>query len=236
MSEKLYRIIQINEDTWRIEESGVRFFLLTGADRALLIDSGMEVRNAREIARSLTNLPLSLLNTHADPDHIGSNGEFEEFYMSPAEAFCYYKLSKGSGKLIPVWEGEVLELGGRPLEIINIPGHTPGSIGVLDRNRRVLYSGDPVQDGNIFMFGIHREIHAYMESLKRLETMKDKFDVLYPSHGTFPVYPELIRQLYKGAAKVLAGKVAGLPAEFHGQHFSVYDIGAARFLYDGETV
>ncbi len=53
-----YEMIQIDETAWRIEDSGhVRFFLLTGTKEALLIDSGMTVKNAKEIAESLTKLP-----------------------------------------------------------------------------------------------------------------------------------------------------------------------------------
>ena len=63
-----YNIIQMNENTWRIEDGGVRFFLLTGTEKALLIDSGMMIQNAKEIAESLTDLPIELLNTHADQD------------------------------------------------------------------------------------------------------------------------------------------------------------------------
>ena len=76
-----YEIVQINRNSWRIEDSGVRFFLLTGTERALLIDSGRNVSNAREIAEALTELPISLLNTHADADHVAGNGQFEAFYM-----------------------------------------------------------------------------------------------------------------------------------------------------------
>ena len=65
-------IIRINEDTWRIEDNGVRLFVLEGKEKALLIDSGMRTPNAREIAESITKLPLELLNTHADPDHISA--------------------------------------------------------------------------------------------------------------------------------------------------------------------
>ena len=64
-------IIKINENSWRIEDSGVRFFLLTGEERALLVDSGRNIDNAREIAESLTTLPVMLVNTHADGDQIG---------------------------------------------------------------------------------------------------------------------------------------------------------------------
>ena len=80
-----YKIIRMNENTWRIEDGGVRFFLLTGTEKALLVDSGMNVHNARDIATRLTDLPLSLLNTHADRDHIGSNEQFDMFYMHPDE-------------------------------------------------------------------------------------------------------------------------------------------------------
>ena len=39
-------IIPMNENTWRIEDGGVRFFLLAGEEKALLIDSGMNLKNA----------------------------------------------------------------------------------------------------------------------------------------------------------------------------------------------
>lgn len=225
-------IIQIAENTWSMDEGGVRFFLLAGSQKALLIDSGMETRNAKEIAQQLVKVPVELLNTHGDMDHVGSNGEFGHFYMHPAEASNYYKTQKKTGAFLPVWDGDILDLGERKLEILSIPGHTPGSIAVLDRERRFLISGDSVQDGEIFMFGVQREIHAYLLSLKKLEGCKDCFDVIYPSHGTLAVKPELIGKLYDGAARVLAGEAAGTDAEFHGMPLKRYDVGCAAFLCD----
>ncbi len=97
-----YEIIQINSQTWRIEDHGVRFFLLTGTQEALLIDSGMQVKNAKEIAQSLTDLPVKLLNTHADRDHVGSNDEFDTFYMSLAECSNYYHGGAHNNEVEPV--------------------------------------------------------------------------------------------------------------------------------------
>ena len=225
-----YQVIQIDSHTWRIEEPGVRFFLLEGTERALLIDSGMQVRNAREIAEGLTSLPLSLLLTHGDRDHVGSNEEFPVFYMHPAEASNYYNTQGKKGEFLPVWDGEVLDLGDRPLEIIALPGHTPGSIAVLDRKARVLIGGDPVQDGQIFMFGVQREMHAYIHSLARLEGYRDAFDWVYPSHGSFPVSPDLIPALREAAEKVLRGEVQGTESEMHGRKIMRYDVGVAAFL------
>lgn len=227
-------IIKINENTWRIEDEGVRFFLLAGDSKALLIDSGMTVHNAKEIAEELVDLPVELLNTHGDIDHVGSNDEFDSFYMNPAEASNYYKTQKKTGMLIPVTDGDIIDLGDRELEIITLPGHTPGSIAVLDKKNRVLISGDPIQDGNIFMFGVQREMHAYLFSLEKLMNYVDRFDTIYPSHGSFPVGPELIVALYEGAAHIVMGLAEGSEAEFHGTKIKQYDMGAATFLCDWE--
>ena len=44
-----YEIIKIDNSTWRVEDNGVRFFLLSGDDYSLLIDTGMNVKNVKTI-------------------------------------------------------------------------------------------------------------------------------------------------------------------------------------------
>jgi len=226
-----YEVISINDSTWRVEDQGVRFFLLAGTEKALLIDSGMSVHNAREIAQSLTDRPLLLLNTHADRDHTGSNGEFSSFYMHPADEPAY-RQGGGQGQVLPIRAGDTLDLGDRPLEILELPGHTPGSIAVLDVKGRFLISGDPIQDGNIFMFGPARNMDDYVASLTRLESSMDRFDQVWPSHGSFPVSPALIPQLRDAAKKILAGELPGEKTDFHGRTIVRYDAGCAGFLCD----
>ena len=75
-------VIKINENTFRIEDGMVRFFLLLGSEKALMIDSGMTTKDARKIAEGLTDLPIELMNTHGDGDHIAGNAAFDTFYMS----------------------------------------------------------------------------------------------------------------------------------------------------------
>ena len=226
-----YQIIQINQNSWRVEDSGVRFFLLTGHERALLVDSGRNVHTARDIAGGLTNLPISLLNTHADGDHIGSNAQFESFFMHPDEESNYRRSDRG-GEILPIREGDVIDLGGRELEVIHLPGHTPGSIALLDRTARVLISGDPIQDGRIFMFGHFRNLRTYIRSLEHLQNWRDSFNEIWPSHASFPVKPDLIDKLQSGAQDVLEGKVTGHPEEIYGNRIMAYDLGYATFLCD----
>ncbi len=232
MENRDYEIIRINENTWRIENTGVRFFLLAGSKEALLIDCGMTVRSALEIVKTLTALPVRLLITHADMDHIGCIAEFDRFYMHPAEAAFYYGEHPDGKDYDCVADGDVIDLGGRPLKIIYLPGHTPGSIAVLDIANRVLISGDPVQDGDIYMFGPQREMRTYIKSLERLRTMTDEFDEIYPSHATFPVKPELIDTLLAAAKEIQAGKRTFVPTEAHGFPVKKYDVSAAVFLTD----
>lgn len=227
-----YEVIRIDEGTWRIEDSGVRFFVVAGSDRAVLIDSGMQVKNAIDIAKELTDLPIELINTHGDTDHVGSNHQFDKFYMNPAEASNYYKSHNGQGEIVPVYDGDVIDLGGRHLEVVVIPGHTPGSIALIDVERRVLFSGDSVQDGMIFMFGIQREIHAFLLSLKKLETYADRFDQIYPSHGSLPVDKNTIGKIYEGCSKIVAREIEGEDFEMFGNKIKKYNIGVANILFE----
>jgi hydroxyacylglutathione hydrolase len=224
-------IIQINNSAWRIEDNGVRFFLLAGTEKALLIDSGRNTPNAKEIAESITKLPIALLNTHADPDHISGNSGFDTFYMHPDEEDLY-RAHDWSGIILPVKNNDIIDLGNRPLKIISIPGHTPGSIAILDINSRVLIAGDSVQDGHIFMFKEHRNMSLYVESLNKLSQYVGEFDTIYPSHGSFPVYPELIARLIEGAEQIIDGTVEGEVVDRFGTPVMLYTFPYAGFFCD----
>lgn len=227
------RITKIYDRSWSIDEGRVRYFILEGDDYALMIDSGMMSENVREIAARVTDKPLKLINTHADPDHTNGNKEFESFFMDPAESINYYKLHNGTGRLIPVYDKDVLNLGGRPVKIISLPGHTPGSIGILDINAGALFSGDTVQENsNIYMFGSQREMHSYIESLRRLLELAGTFTDIYPSHGTELLTADTVNRLIDAAEDVLYGRSNGKAADVHGHAVLLHDFGFAGFYYE----
>jgi len=144
---------KIFENTWAIDDDGVRIFILAGTERALVIDTGRSGPDIRPMVESVTDLPYKLLNTHADPDHIAGNRFFPSFFMHSSEAVVYYNLNGGTDNFRPVYDGDVMDLGERELEVIHVPGHTPGSITILDKKSRCLIGGDPIQsNGRIYMF------------------------------------------------------------------------------------
>ena len=221
---------QLYKNTWAEPDAGVRIFLLTGCEKALVIDTGMNGLDIHSLVTAHTDLPYRLLNTHADRDHIGSNAQFQECYMHPSEAAFYHNVQNGTGTVIPVFDGDVIDLGARELEIIHLPGHMPGSITVLDRRNRCLIGGDPIQeDGNIFMFGPQRDLGAYIASLERL-MLRNDFDWIYPSHAKEKVARDVIPKLIDGASSILSGTVPGKEAERFGRTIRYYDVGISRFL------
>lgn len=205
-------VIKISDCFWIIEEEGVRSFLFAGDKRALLVDTGFGTLKLRELIAELTDLPVFLVNTHTDRDHTGCNRDFKPVYMHPSEMEHYKKgLPKGCSMedVRPLWEGDIIDLGLWKFEVILTPGHTPGSIMLLEREKRMLISGDLIQDGDIFMFGEGRNIQAFQDSLKKISAMAKAFDSIWPSHGSYPLTADIIPGILQGVQDMLAGKLAG---------------------------
>ena len=224
-------VVKIDEHTYRIEDNGVRALLFVGSTRALLIDSGFGMAGSlKAVVESLTDKPVTLVNTHADFDHLGNNAEFGPAHMHPAEMTHYFQTAKPDALVSPLWEGDVIDIGGRALEIILIPGHTPGSIALLDRDNRILVSGDSVSGGPVFMFGEMRNFCAYIASMEKLIGMLSAFDTIYPAHGPLPVSSGQVEKQLAAAKKLLAGELIAqespmeLPAK-------MYEYDGAAFFY-----
>lgn len=194
-------IIQINENTWRIEDGFVRFFLLEGEEQAMLIDSGVNCPNALELVKSLTDKPVMLLNTHGDGDHTSGTAAFEEIHMHASDyKNCNMATKYPQTKLIEIMDGQVIDLGNRKLKMIHIPGHTAGSLAILDCKNRALFAGDSVQMGHIFMFGPNREPDKYEASLDKLIGLVNEYDVIYASHDEYKLaanYASLVKEAWK---------------------------------------
>lgn len=206
-------IKKISDHFWIMEDDGVRMFLFEGDKSAMLIDTGRGGLSLSGQVNELTSLPVFLVNTHTDKDHTGCNRDFKPVYMHPAE-MDHYKNALPEGchmeDVQPLWEGDIIDLGYWKFEVILTPGHTPGSIMLLEREKRMLISGDSIQDGDIFMFGAGRNMQAFQCSLEKIYAMADTFDSIWPSHGSYPLTADIIPGILQGSKDLLAGK---LPVE-----------------------
>lgn len=204
-------IKRISSGVWALEQDMVRCFLIAGTQRAVLLDSGAEVCNLMDLIRSVTKLPLILIHTHGDGDHTAGDHLFTDIYAHPKEFAVIQKFRPEiRAKLHPITQDTSFELGDRLLQVVETPGHTPGSICLLDRNNRVLFSGDTLSYGPVFLFEEHRDIHTYRQTLDRLSELGG-FDTIYPCHNTCPVSLSVIQGLKNAVDGALEGSITPEP-------------------------
>jgi len=229
-------VSELSSGVWAIDQGMVRSFLIVGTQRALLLDTGAGACDLLGMIRGITALPLTLVQTHGDGDHTANSALFPEVFAHPAEFenICQFRPELRE-KLRPVQEGDRFDLGGRVLAVIDAPGHTPGSICLLDREHRILFSGDTVSYGPVFLFGKYRDIHTYRKTLLKLMALEG-YDTVYPCHNTCPVTPEIIPELIAAVDGALDGSIEGVPEDMPmpmpgGEAPLVYASGKCGILY-----
>lgn len=208
-------ITRLSDTTWAFEQGMVRCFYIAGADRAVLLDTGVAPENLFQLMMPLADLPLMVINTHGDGDHTANNALFPSVYAHPAEAAVLTAHGEVPYVIKSLEDGTVIELGGVTLEVLHMPGHTPGSICLLDRTNKVLYSGDTVSYGPVFLFGEGRDPKLYGESLRKLQAMAAEgiFDSIYCCHGSCPVDVTVIDELLAALEGALNGSIEGVEAK-----------------------
>jgi glyoxylase-like metal-dependent hydrolase (beta-lactamase superfamily II) len=111
-------------------------------------------------------------------------------------------------------ENQVFDLGGRIVKVMDTPGHTPGSICLFVENEGLLFSGDSVEQGDIWL---HCEeclpLCIYQNSIIKLLNIADEIDCVFPSHGKTPIRPKILFEINDGIEKIKSGKRKGAEIE-----------------------
>jgi glyoxylase-like metal-dependent hydrolase (beta-lactamase superfamily II) len=216
-------------------------YLIIGGDSALLFDTGNGIGNIKAIVDQLTDKPVQVLNSHSHFDHIGGNYQFEEILSpstnfsiansrgndsrqikmeASAEALCKglpAGVTKENHHIEPysitaqVKDGDVIDLGGRNLEVLHIPGHTDDSIALLDRVSGLLWTGDSFYEGPIWLFFPETDLAAYETSLARLVSVVPEIRVLFPAHNSPGARPSMLIETQRALELVLQGKAKPVP-------------------------
>jgi glyoxylase-like metal-dependent hydrolase (beta-lactamase superfamily II) len=106
-----------------------------------------------------------------------------------------------------VSDGEKIDLGGRTLEVLLTPGHTPDAVCLLDRARRELFTGDTFYPGSLWLWAPETDLDAYQSSIDRLAALAKDVDVLRPAHGAPQASPAFLAKVAAALPEVRAGKV-----------------------------
>lgn len=74
-----FRTRKLSDGVWLVAEPAlVNLWLIAGTERAVLLDTGCGISPLRPVISALTDLPVTVVNTHYHSDHIGGNCEFDE--------------------------------------------------------------------------------------------------------------------------------------------------------------
>ena len=215
-------------------------YLVVGQARAALIDTGFAIGDQQAEVRKLTTLPILVVNTHAHSDHRGENYKYADIAIHAREAADLEKLLTpeymarmaaphmftrplppgfwpSQWQIFPskatriLNEGDRIELGGRTLEVIHTPGHSPGSISLLDRAQRLLFSGDFYYPGPLYAHVASANLDDYFAAAQKLVAYENAVDWLLPAHNATPMPASELGKMARAFASIRAGAAQGAP-------------------------
>jgi len=235
-------------------------YLAIGEEAAALIDTGYGMGAIKGVAEELTDRPIKVITTHTHEDHIGQHDQFDyvavydhPFARENAKGIGH-ELVKDSLDEGMVWKNlpptfdpetwsippfqvtrwlkdvDVIDLGGRLLETYHIPGHSPDSICILDREARYLWTGDMFYNAPIYLYSDTTDIDEFMASYEKMVLLSPHYDWLLPAHNETYVDKEILVRVLKAASDIRDGK----DGDYKEQHRRGRLI--RRYDYDGFAI
>jgi hydroxyacylglutathione hydrolase len=234
---------QIDDHTWvgsghiMASES---LYLIEGNNKAVLIDVGTKIADLDKIVASITKKPVMVVTTHVHPDHTGSAiNYFPEVFLNPADTISIPRMMPDyKGKVKFLKDGEIIDLGGRKLEVFFTPGHTAGSTTFIDKDAAYGFSGDSFGSGNLLLgTDFSTLIATCMKTSKIIEKYGIKY--LYPGHffGMNQETKKRVDDMITLSNDVLSGKVKGQenPNGMTGLNLVISDYGV-RINYSAKSI
>lgn len=238
MDEPYFRAEPVAPHTWLVRSDGDFSYLVEGENEAVVIDSGYGCGDIRAFCQSLTEKPVSrILNTHEHFDHTANNGYFELACLSAAALLkATIPYPSFEGIYFPrdyatqvIGDGDVIDLGGRMLEVFEIGDHTPGGLAFLDRKNRLLFSGDEFMTMGKSLNG---SVKRWERLLAKLEPRRTEFDCLLAGAGKLDA--ALFDKQLAACRRILAGEegepVPAPSREGHGPGFLPDPEGLGRII------
>jgi hydroxyacylglutathione hydrolase len=175
-----FQVHEYNQDLYILRESGCSnyekpfLYLLFGKEKALLLDTGAGKTDVARVVKSQIDhwlsqnsresIPLIVAHTHSHRDHISGDEDFKVLPHTtvvepkPSAVQLFFGFRN--------WPNEIAtyDLGDRVLDAIAIPGHEAASIAIYDRQTGILFTGDTLYPGRLYV----EDAPAFALSIQRL--------------------------------------------------------------------
>jgi glyoxylase-like metal-dependent hydrolase (beta-lactamase superfamily II) len=188
-------------------------YIIEGEEKAILLDAGTKIDDLDKIVAGITKKPVTLIATHVHPDHTGSAiNYFPEIWINAADTVNVPQfMADYKGKINYLEDGQVFDLGGRRIEVIFTPGHTPGSASFFEMDgRKWGYSGDAFGSGNLLLT---TNFSTLLATTTRIEAYMKRHGIekMYPGHymGANPETLQRISDLKRMSEEMIDGARKG---------------------------
>jgi hydroxyacylglutathione hydrolase len=179
-----WQVHEYNPDLYFLRQSGCTdyekpfVFLMFGADRALLLDTGSRRGNIAQqiqltvhrwlVRNNRTSIPLVVIHTHAHSDHTTGDAELQAL-NDPSMPVTYVAPTVEANQKffgIAHWPDDLgsVDLGKRIIDVLAIPGHEASAVALYDRQTAILFTGDNVYPGRLYIL----ELSAFENSNRRM--------------------------------------------------------------------
>ena len=255
-----YSYEKVSEHIYRILDAlDVAAYLIVGEKEACLLDTCFGFGDVKAFVESVTPLPLTVVLTHGHCDHICGVGHFDHAYMNlkdlpvfeehsdqvfrrdsligihglELDLSEFYAFSADMLEDLP--DDRTIDLGGVTIQLLQAPGHTPGSLCALVEEDRVLIIGD-VCDDNVLLFeDTSSNVSGYMNALQRIKDMEPMYDRVLGNHGVYEFQKEIIDNVLECCHKILAHEDEHIPTNMLGHDlYSATALGADMLRLDGK--
>ena len=200
-----FDLVQVTDHILGISTPGACWYIVTGDERAMVIDTSYGYGNTRELVELLIpGVPYEVAITHFHSDHVGGSFDFEgvtNVYLSELDAAMKPRMTQEARlgdkthvvlediapysetfEFTIVKDGDTFDLGNYEIEVLIMSGHTMGSCMYLLKGDRILLSGDTLCPTPGVSMDTASTIETYYHELQRIQQREDEWDKLLTSH------------------------------------------------------
>jgi hydroxyacylglutathione hydrolase len=205
MADEYFAVEDLGDGTYAIGEPHYYqqnySYLVVGQTRAVLFDSGSGTRDISAVVANLTRLPVTVIVSHLHFDHLGGIGPFKHIAMIDLPGTRadvsgglfkpgrYEFMGFLDGRAAPSFRvgewlapGATIDLGGRSLQVLSTPGHTPSSVALLDLPHKRLFIGDFIYPTTLYAFLPGASLSAYQTTARMLLGLLPADAILWTAH------------------------------------------------------
>lgn len=206
-----FTVYKYNDNLYQIKDAlGSLITLVIGEDKALVFDTGYGIGDLKKQIEEITEKPLIVVNSHGHMDHSCGNYQFDKVYIDKRDLELCKKhnskpwrirninsaknikalpenfdeelyISKEEGNLEFLSVGQIFDLGNVQLEVINMEGHTQGSIGLFIKDWKLMLVSDATCPFIWIFLEESTPVSVYVKMLEKV--LKLDFDNFLVGHG-----------------------------------------------------